>query len=79
MDKAFMLLLLIVAIWVVLIAIGEGDLPSLSGPRVTESPVAQADSEDLNSHNPASESIPEAPVNSSDAAIPLTLVWGGGG
>jgi len=74
-----MLLLLIVAIWVVLIALGEGNLPSLSGPRVTESPVAQADSEDLNSHNPASELIPEetsspAPVNSSDVPVPLTLV-----
>jgi len=77
-----MLLLLIVAIWVVLIAIGEGDLPSLSGPRVTENPAAQADSGDSNSPPPASDPIPEEnssppPVNSSDVPVPLTLVLGG--
>ena len=82
MDKAFMLLLLIVAIWVVLIAIGEGDLPSLSGQRVTENPAAQADSGDPNSSLPAADPIPEEnssppPGNSSDAPIPLTLVLGG--
>lgn len=82
MDKAFILLLLIVVLWGILVALGEGDLPSLPAPRVTESPVAQADFDDLNNHNPASEPIPEetsssAPVNSANVPISLTLVLGG--
>lgn|GEM_PF-301784 len=82
MDKALMLLLLIVVIWGILVATGEGNLPSLLGARATENPLAQTDSEDLNGHNPASEPISEAsfslpPVNSANASLPLLLVWEG--
>lgn len=72
-----MLLLLIVVLWGILVALGEGDLPSFSGPHVTENPGAQADFDNPNNHNSSSEPISAAPVNSSDASVPLTLVWGG--
>ncbi len=77
MDKAFMLFLLIVVLWGILVALGESDLPSLSDSSIVESPVAQADSDDLNNRDPFSEPIPETPANSAHVPISLTLVWGG--